>query len=187
MQRARMPVGHAVYTGFTFQSPGSKREANSSRSEEHFQGAKPIPGAVYANIGNIGNVHSWENHPDTAIHSTQGQRQCYCNAICQGSADGEAYNVHMLPAHECDEGRRELNRPNERRRGIEAHGNQLEPSRRSTKDIRQNGTHEEPSDVLVVCVQGCLSDQVVSEEGIRCEGTQVASRKREGEYGRSEA
>ena len=110
-----MPVGHAVYTGFTFQSPGSKREANSSRSEEHFQGAKPIPGAVYANIGN---VHSWENHPDTAIHSTQGQRQCYCNAICQGSADGEAYNVHMLPAHECDEGRRELNRPNERRRGI---------------------------------------------------------------------
>ena len=37
-------------------------------------------------------------------------------------------------------------------------------------------THEEPSDVLVVCVQGCLSDQVVSEEGIRCEGTQVASR-----------
>ena len=132
MQRARMPVGHAVYTGFTFQSPGSKREANSSRSEEHFQGAKPIPGAVYANIGN---VHSWENHPDTAIHSTQGQRQCYCNAICQGSADGEAYNVHMLPAHECDEGRRELNRPNERRRGIEAHGNQLEPSRRSTKDI----------------------------------------------------
>ena len=44
--------------------------------------------------------------------------------------------------------------------------------------VGKGTTHEEPSDVLVVCVQGCLSDQVVSEEGIRCEGTQVASRKR---------
>ena len=95
MQRARMPVGHAVYTGFTFQSPGSKREANSSRSEEHFQGAKPIPGAVYANIGN---VHSWENHPDTAIQLTNTSHPSHTRPRTEKAPRFRAHYPHM---HHC--------------------------------------------------------------------------------------
>ena len=38
--------------------------------------------------------------------------------------------------------------------------------------------HEEASDVLVVGVQRCLSDQIVCEEGVRRECTQVIGRER---------
>ena len=48
-------------------------------------------------------------------------------------------------------------------------------------------THEESSDVLVVGVQGCLSDQIVSKEGVRRECTQVIGRERRCSSQRSQA